>query len=139
MSRKPTKKQVAFAEQYAITGNGKQSAEIAGYTGSDNVLRSIASENLTKPSVIHLLDDKKTDLVELFRDNAQTCFQVLMDIVNNDKMSVFARLSAAKDILDRAGYKPTDKTEVSGEVMLSTEHTRAIAQRARMLIQNKSE
>ncbi len=47
--RKLTFKQRAFAEHYAVTGNGAQSAIKAGY--SEKTARAIAAENLTKPNV----------------------------------------------------------------------------------------
>ena len=44
--------QEAFAENYLGNGfNAVQAARDAGYTGSDATLRSIASENLTKPNI----------------------------------------------------------------------------------------
>ena len=46
-------KQEAFVSAYigAAHGNATEAARIAGYQGTDAVLRSIASENLTKPNI----------------------------------------------------------------------------------------
>lgn len=50
--RKLTIKQAKFVKHYAATnGNGFQAAKAAGYQTNDETLRSIASENLTKPNV----------------------------------------------------------------------------------------
>lgn len=60
---KITAKQQAFVDHYIITsGNGRESARLAGYSGSDNVLSQIANDNLKKPHIIELLDDQQADL-----------------------------------------------------------------------------
>jgi hypothetical protein len=52
MARGLTRKQKIFTKEYALTGNGKQSAMKAYDTTDDLTARVIASENLTKPNVI---------------------------------------------------------------------------------------
>lgn len=63
--RKLTKKQKDFVEVYAVTGNGQESALKAYEIESgdpENVARSIASENLTKPNVIEAIEVKRETL-----------------------------------------------------------------------------
>lgn len=50
MARELTTKQRRFVEAYA--GNGVEAARIAGYAGSDNVLRVTASRLLTNANVL---------------------------------------------------------------------------------------
>lgn len=50
-----TPKQQRFADEYLVSANGVDAVRKAGYTGSDATLRSIASENLTKPNIISYL------------------------------------------------------------------------------------
>jgi hypothetical protein len=135
-NRKPTLKQEKFAKAYIATGgNGTQSAKLAGYGAiTDNCFHAIASENLQKPTVISIIRQETQDLNVRFKEEAHKAFQVILNIIENDQISPHARLLACKDLLDRAGYKPTDKTELSGEVQLSTAHTRSIAERARGIL-----
>lgn len=51
--RSLTQKQQAFINAYIgeANGNGTQAARLAGYKGSDDTLRSVARENLTKPHI----------------------------------------------------------------------------------------
>lgn len=53
MARELTPKQHKFIAAYlgSCHGNGVKAARAAGYTGNDHTLRSIASENLTKPDI----------------------------------------------------------------------------------------
>lgn len=48
---KLTLKQQRFVNAYLRTGNGRQAAQDAGYSGSPHTLEQIASENLRKPEV----------------------------------------------------------------------------------------
>jgi phage terminase small subunit len=64
MSSKLTIKQEKFAKAYVANGgNGKAAAEVAGYaTESENCLRVIASENLTKPNVAQAVHRERMKL-----------------------------------------------------------------------------
>lgn len=51
-------KQRLFVEHYLTTRNGVEAARQAGYNGNDATLRSIASENLTKPNIRAAIDQR---------------------------------------------------------------------------------
>jgi phage terminase small subunit len=53
-----TTKQRLFVEAYLVTANATESARRAGYKGSENTLRAIASENLTKPNIAKLVNQR---------------------------------------------------------------------------------
>lgn len=54
-----TTKQQAFVEAYLANGfNGTRAAQSAGYTGSENTLAVIASENLRKPHIKQYVDER---------------------------------------------------------------------------------
>lgn len=57
---KLTEKQRRFVEAYMgeAAGNSTKAARLAGYKGSENTLKSIASENLTKPDIIAAIDER---------------------------------------------------------------------------------
>ena len=46
-----TIKQKLFVEHYLITQNGREAAKLAGYTGDDATLRSMATQNLALPHI----------------------------------------------------------------------------------------
>jgi len=48
---------------------------------------------------------------ERFNDLVDPAINLLAAVINNEKMPAASRVAAAKDILDRAGYKPVDKTQ----------------------------
>lgn len=106
MSRKITKKQKDFADNYLKTGNGRQSALKTYNTKSPIVAGSIATENLTKPNVQQYL-----------QDNAELAANHMVKLMLKAKSENVQQL-ASKDILDRSGYKPTDKHQIEGNFTL---------------------
>ena len=102
MAKKLTKKQGIFVKEYNKTGNATKSAIKAYNVKNYNVARVIWSENLTKPAII-----------QYFEDNASIAADTVMQIVMNSKNDA-VKLNACKDVLDRAWYKPSDKTELTG-------------------------
>ena len=50
-----TMKQTLFVEAFLRCSNATEAARRAGYSGNDNTLASIASENLRKPKVLEFL------------------------------------------------------------------------------------
>lgn len=57
-----TDKQKMFIDQYFICGfNATEAARQAGYQGNEDTLRSIASENLTKPYIRSEIDRRMAD------------------------------------------------------------------------------
>ncbi len=96
-----TKKQAEFVKEYLDTGNGTQAALKAYDTEDPNTAGAIASENLRKPKIIEYLEsvaDKVASNMVHLALNAE---------------SEQVQLGAGKDILDRAGYKPVEKQELS--------------------------
>lgn len=98
MSRKITPKQKGFVKTYLETGNGSFAAKENYDVTSDESARAIASQNLTKPNVIEYLESK-----------ASRASEIVFEIAEAGEMDN-VRLSAAKDILDRAGYKAIEKS-----------------------------
>lgn len=59
-----TDKQKIFCLEYLIDGNGARAAREAGYSGSDETIRAIASENLTKPNVSRYIQEHQAKRLE---------------------------------------------------------------------------
>ena len=75
-----TTKQSAFVDWYcseAVRMNGTEAARRAGYSGSDATLRSIASENLTKPNIQVSIEAR---IRESASDTKITIDKVLLDL-----------------------------------------------------------
>lgn len=114
MAEKLTKKEKAFADEYLETGNGTQSALKAYDTTSERVAASIAHENLRKP-----------DIAQYIQDNAKEAISRIVQIsISAENEAV--RLSANKDILDRAGYKAVERT-INLDVNVDITNPKAIA------------
>lgn len=124
-------KQKLFCKYYTDTlnektfQNGTQSAIAAGY--SSHTAASQGSRLLKDVNAIEFMAFLKTDIEELFQQEAKTMLGVLMEVATSKASKDAARVSAAKDILDRAGYNPTLKVKgeiqqnISGSVTTSKE------------------
>lgn len=113
-----TDKQRAFVLEYLKDKNATRAAIAAGYSAKSAY--SIGSELLRKPEVAEFLAQQEqqmvTDLREMFAKEAATAWRIICDIAkgkapNGARVSARTMLDAAKDMLDRAGYKPTDKIQ----------------------------
>ena len=91
-------KQRKWADRKLKTGNGTQAALEVYDTKDYNTAAVIASENIKKPNVKQYLEDK-----------AHRASERVFELAEQDKNLPVA-LGASKDILDRAGYKPVDKS-----------------------------
>ena len=100
MARKLTKKQKGFADDYVDTGNATKSA-LKNYDTEDYFTAgNIASDNLKKPKII--------EYIEANADNAMSRIVEISIKAKNETV----KLNANKDIVDRAGFKPTERQEV---------------------------
>lgn len=104
-------KQLIFVQEYIRTRNGRQAAIAAGY--SEHSADSQASRMLKNDKVKQYLDKQAAnlnrDLREIFVQDAVKAYGVLFEIMNDPGAPPKDRLVAARDLLDRAGYKPVDK------------------------------
>ena len=107
-----TKKQKEFADEYLETGNGTQAA-LKAYDidakEKENITASIGSQNLRKLKVQEYLEQK-----------AERAAEVIFELLENAQNET-VRLNSGKDILDRSGFKPTDKTDTTVKIITATE------------------
>ena len=106
MSRNLTEKQQKFLDVLfeEARGNLVQARKLAGY-----------AETVATSSIVNSLQDEITDLTKRFISSTATKAAYSMkqvmdsptDLGNKEKMA------AAKDILDRSGFKASDKVEVT--------------------------
>lgn len=123
--RGPTEQQKSFVDEYLKLRkkHQKQAAINAGY--SPKSAQSQSSQLLTNPNVLEYLEKREKQLEkELKREfffDALDARKVLSDIVNNKDSKDADRINAAKDLLDRAGYKAVDVHEIQSTVNINAD------------------
>ena len=98
-----TDKQNLFVENYIKTSNAKQSAIMAGYSEKT---AQVMGAKLKKQFREEIADRTRTRLM----DGAGMALDTILDLVKNSTSDT-VKLAAARDLLDRSGYKPTEKIE----------------------------
>ena len=104
--RRITKKQMLLVD--TIVANGcsiKEASIIAGYSIGE-AGRVTASKTLRLPHIQEYMQQRVRESIGL---NATIASRKVLDLATNAK-SEYVQLESAKDILDRAGYKPVDKS-----------------------------
>lgn len=120
------RKMIFVTEYIKNGGNATQAAIAAGY--SEKTAYSQGSRLLKDVEVQQYLNKTEQnlnrDLRQMFAEDAVEAYGVLKEIMNDPGAPPKDRLSAAKDLLDRAGYKPIDKVvaDVQGEVTHNHEY-----------------
>lgn len=123
--RGPTRQQKEFVDIYLKNRkkNQTQAAVDAGY--SPKSASSQAYQLLQNPIVQEYLEKREKQLEkELKREfffDAIDAREVLSEIVNNPEAKDVDRINAAKDLLDRAGYKAVDVHEIQSTVNINAD------------------
>lgn len=101
--------------------NATQAAINAGYSAKS--AQSQASQILNDPKVSEYLEHRKkqirSDLQQDFIFDALEARKVMYSILKNPESKDADRISAAKDLLDRAGFKAQEKVELTGQLETS--------------------
>lgn len=116
---KLNKKQEGFAKDYIDTGNATVSVKNNYDVSNDNSAAAMGSRMLRSAKIQEYIEDK-----------AEVAASTVFEIVQFGE-SDQARLSASKDILDRAGFKPIERSQninLNLDVK-STERTRELGNR----------
>jgi hypothetical protein len=98
-----TEKQAKFVEYYVLTGNATQAYKMAGYSPK---AADVNGPNLRKKLAVEIEEETRKRVQGL----APMAVGFLEELAKNAQ-SEQVRLKAVMDILDRSGYKPTDKVE----------------------------
>ncbi|EAG1758607.1 terminase small subunit [Listeria monocytogenes] len=112
-----------FVEHYLALRkkNATQAAIRAGY--SEKTAASQASQLLKNPKVLEYLKKREDAMIKELREefvfDALEARKVMHKIMKSPLAKDSDRISAAKDFLDRAGFKPIDKVEHSGSLNIS--------------------
>jgi phage terminase small subunit len=115
-SEELTDRQKKFAEVYFELNNGTKAAIQAGY--GEKGAHAEASRQLRNVKVRAYLEVLQKERRERIQNRlatmAEKSAEMLFDLAVNAE-SENVRLNAIRDILDRGGYKPTDKVENKNE------------------------
>lgn len=114
---KLTDKQMALVDTLVATGCSiKEAAHEAGYAQGESG-RVTATKTLRLPHVQSYMMQRVSETLGL---NATFAASKLLNLARGAK-SEYVQLEASKDILDRAGFKPVDKSQhlVAGEIKVS--------------------
>lgn len=104
--KKLSAKQKAFAQAFVETKNATQSAKLAGYNGENNTLRSIGSENLTKPNIQEAIEGLRARMAS----DSYTLYDKqlkLLEKTTNEEL----QNKIINKVIDRAGLVPVYKQE----------------------------
>ena len=108
-----TERQDKFIEHYSLTGNATQSAIEAGY--SEKTAKQKGYE--LKKNLRHEINEQTQ---KVLADKIPASLNVLSKLAEGAE-SESVRLGAVKDILDRAGLKPIERSEVTTVERMSDE------------------
>jgi phage terminase small subunit len=108
-----TDKQERFIESYCLTGNAAKAAEMAGYSKKGSKQMGYMLKNQFSSEI----DERMRKMIQ---DAVPGALAQVNDLVAN-AVSEGVRLNACRDVLDRAGYKPVERQEISHVETSSTE------------------
>ena len=101
-----TNKQKLLVDTLVANGCSiKKASEIAGYSKGESG-RVTASKTLRLPHIQEYMQQRVRESIGL---NATKASNKMLELSSNAK-SEYVQLEASKDILDRAGYKPVEKS-----------------------------
>ena len=107
-------KQQTFAIEYAKTNNATQSAMTAGYNNPKQYSYQLLNNPVIKQEIDKIRQEQDLAMQAQFRAGAVEAFECLMSIIRDEEGNTQHRVSASKDILNRAyGEKQEHKIEVS--------------------------
>ncbi|GHF13856.1 hypothetical protein GCM10017044_04930 [Kordiimonas sediminis] len=97
-----------FAREYARSNNATDAARKAGVPAAS--AHTVAYKWLRNPQIVNLIK-KEIDLA--LRDLGPAAVSVIRDLMTDPDTPPRTRLAAAKDIMDRLGWIPPKRTDVS--------------------------
>lgn len=115
-----TEQRMMFVDEYIKLRckNARQAAINAGY--SPKSAQSQSSQILKDSEVQEYLKQRKSEISQELKQefifDALEARKVMHEILINPESADRDKIAVARDFLDRAGFKPVDEVNVSGEV-----------------------
>lgn len=111
-----TRKQESFVIEYIKDNNATQAAIRSGY--SKRSAEVTGHRLLRNAKICEEIQNEKSKLTaelrEKFIGDAIMAREIMLKVLNDPESSNRDKISVAMDLLDRAGYKPTERKELSG-------------------------
>ena len=101
---KLTHKQQLYVEHYNKTGNGTESARVAGYKGTDVTLAAVGYENLNKPHIASALKALQATRAMHSNRTQHDMDAFLWSVISNDSDAMRDRLTAAQQVQRLNGW-----------------------------------
>lgn len=102
-NEKLTLKQQKFVAEYLKCGNATEAARRAGYKGSDKTLKSIGTENLSKPFIQGAIKEAKAKVMDVAIVDATFVLNGLRDIALAGMVQVPKRDFEGNQEIDKNG------------------------------------
>ena len=99
-----TEQRKQFVEAYCRLGNGTMAAREAGYKDSKSLVNQ--ASKLKRELAAEISEELRSS----FMNAAPKALSILMDLAEHSA-SDSVKFQAAKDLLDRAGFRPVDRRE----------------------------
>lgn len=137
-----TEQELNFCRAYSKYNNLTKAALEAGYNCKSSASANMVGRRIIRrPGVIQYIAKMQENLRDSFEEESKEAFKLLVRFLHEEedvRITPKLRVEIAKDILDRAGYKATDKIDFSGTVTstveLESKALQDIAMRARDLL-----
>ncbi len=111
-------RQLRFVQLYVRLGNVGEAARQAGY--NPRTADQQGSRLLKNVKVHEMVEAALQDVQTLFAAEVIPSLRTLIAVRDDVEAPPQVRVTAARDLLDRAGHKPPEKVALSGEV--KTQH-----------------
>lgn len=128
MATRLTKKEKGFAKDFMDTGNGTKA-----------ILNNYDTDNYDTASVMASQNLRKLRIQEYIATHAEEAESMIYKLSQTSEQDM-VRLNASKDIMDRAGFKPTEKSETRNlnvEVKLENKDLEVIREKYEEEIKSK--
>lgn len=113
-------RQLKFAKHYALTNNAYRSAIAAGY--SENYAKSQSYKLLDNVGIRDEIEKAQNDILEEIKNliipGANKALRYMLDALEDKEVPPTVKKDIAKDLLDRAGFKPVDRQETTGTIQI---------------------
>lgn len=110
--KKATERQRKFAREYIATGNIEQAGRNSDYKNTQALMKN--------PVVQEEIEKYRKKVEDKFIVRAEEMSEQLYNLILTTE-SDSVKLNAIKDWLDRAGFKPVDKSQITSEKIISAE------------------
>lgn len=128
--RKLTYKEKIFVEKYIESKGDRRKSAMAAYhigskggakdgQGAQATASTIANKVLAKPPVINAIEERSKLVWEKLHQEASASVDTIVAVRDTAKKPE-VKLAAAKDILDRTGFKPAEKVQVDPVIHIHT-------------------